>query len=195
MPGTLVLVHHDIAVVVDPDVLVRRDVSDRLKPLGIHALAFGSGHDAARQLLRMAPKLRAMPLPQQSADLDLIEIWQMLQPDEAASRRSLSVLPVVGLARQKGAMSSRSNPIQVIARQLRECHRQRKAAQSQTAVEKEKLVSPAEQRVLQLLKEGISNRGIASQLCLSQRTVESHLHRLFRKLEVKNRTELALVAV
>ena len=72
MPGTLVLVHHDIAVVVDPDVLVRRDVSERLKPLGIHALAFGSGHDAARQLLRMAPKLRAMPLPEQSADLDLI---------------------------------------------------------------------------------------------------------------------------
>ena len=75
MPGTLVLVHHDIAVVVDPDVLVRRDVSERLKPLGIHALAFGSGHDAAKQLLRMAPKLRAMPLPEQSADLDLIEIW------------------------------------------------------------------------------------------------------------------------
>jgi len=194
MPGTLVLVHHDIAVVVDPDVLVRRDVSERLKPLGIHALAFGSGHDAARQLLRMAPKLRAMPLPERGADLDLIEIWQLLQPDEVASRRSLSVLPVVGLARQKGAMSSRSNPIQVIARQLRECHRQRKGAQSQVAVEKEKVVSPAEQRVLQLLKEGISNRGIASQLCLSQRTVESHLHRLFRKLEVKNRTELALAA-
>jgi DNA-binding NarL/FixJ family response regulator len=193
MPGTLVLVHHDIAVVVDPDVLFRRAVSQRLKSLGIHALAFGSGHDAARQLLKMAPKLRAMPLSEQSSDFDWIEIWQLLQPDAMAGRRSLSVLPVLGVARQHGVRPSQ-NPIQVIARQLRECQRQRKAAQLSNAVEKAKVVSPAEHRVLQLLKEGISNRGIASKLCLSQRTVESHLHRLFRKLEVKNRTELALVA-
>ena len=99
MPGTLVLVHHDIAVVVDPDVLVRRDVSERLKPLGIHALAFGSGHDAARQLLRMAPKLRAMPLPEQSADLDLIEICKCCNLMRLAPQPS--VLPVVGLAARK----------------------------------------------------------------------------------------------
>ena len=53
-------------------------------------------------------------------------------------------------------------------------------------------ISRAEQRVIELLKEGLSNKAIAQLLCLSQRTVESHVHRLFRKLNVSNRTELAL---
>ena len=53
-------------------------------------------------------------------------------------------------------------------------------------------ISKAEQRVIELLKEGLSNKAIAQLLCLSQRTVESHVHRLFRKLNVSNRTELAL---
>ena len=48
--------------------------------------------------------------------------------------------------------------------------------------------------MLELLKDGCSNKRIATELSLSQRTVESHLHRLFRKLMVSNRTELVLAA-
>ena len=34
MPGTVVLVHHDLVVVIDPDVLIRRSVVAALNGLG-----------------------------------------------------------------------------------------------------------------------------------------------------------------
>ena len=87
-----------------------------------------------------------------------------------------------------------SHPVQLVARQLREAFHVRRSRQHQLAADDKPAVSVAEDRVLSLVREGKSNKRIASELCLSQRTVESHLHRLFRKLEVNNRTELALAA-
>lgn len=52
-------------------------------------------------------------------------------------------------------------------------------------------VTPAEWRVAVLVAEGISNREIADTLHISIRTVESHLHHMFAKLEVSSRTALA----
>ena len=48
-----------------------------------------------------------------------------------------------------------------------------------------------EREVWRLLGEGYTNREIASRLFISQRTVEYHLHKVFRKLGVKSRTQLA----
>lgn len=53
-------------------------------------------------------------------------------------------------------------------------------------------ISPAEQRVLRLLLQGASNRAIAEQLGLSQRTVESHLAAMFEKTGCRSRLQLAL---
>ena len=48
-----------------------------------------------------------------------------------------------------------------------------------------------EQEVARLVAAGATNREVASTLFLSPKTVERHLVNLFRKLEVRNRTELA----
>lgn len=49
-----------------------------------------------------------------------------------------------------------------------------------------------ELEVAQVVAEGMSNRDIASCLCISQKTVEYHLSNVFGKLGVNSRTQLAL---
>jgi DNA-binding NarL/FixJ family response regulator len=51
-----------------------------------------------------------------------------------------------------------------------------------------------EHDILALLSEGRSNRSIAGNLYLSEKTVKSHLAAIFRKLGVTNRTQAAMLA-
>jgi len=53
-------------------------------------------------------------------------------------------------------------------------------------------LTPQEAQVAHLAREGLSNREIASRLFLSPRTVEYHLRKVFTKLQIKSRQELAL---
>ena len=48
--------------------------------------------------------------------------------------------------------------------------------------------------VLQLMATGLSNRDIASSLEISERTVKHYMTALMQKLQVRNRTEVALAA-
>jgi DNA-binding NarL/FixJ family response regulator len=52
-------------------------------------------------------------------------------------------------------------------------------------------VTPTELKVLRQIAKGFSNKKIAGELQLSQRTVESHVSNLLGKTGLKNRTELA----
>lgn len=52
-------------------------------------------------------------------------------------------------------------------------------------------LTPAEERVAALVAEGKTNREVAAALFLSERTVEGHLSRIFGKLQIKHRAELA----
>ena len=54
------------------------------------------------------------------------------------------------------------------------------------------LISPAEARVLAILRRGLSNRAIAAELVLSPRTVEDHVSRLLAKTGSQNRCQLML---
>lgn len=50
-----------------------------------------------------------------------------------------------------------------------------------------------EKEVLRLICEGMSNSEIATRLGISRETVKTELKRLFRKIEVKNRTAAAVM--
>ena len=51
-----------------------------------------------------------------------------------------------------------------------------------------------EKEIIRLVSQGLSNQGIADQLFISDKTVKTHLSNIFKKLEMRNRTELARYA-
>jgi pimeloyl-ACP methyl ester carboxylesterase/DNA-binding CsgD family transcriptional regulator len=54
------------------------------------------------------------------------------------------------------------------------------------------LLTPSERRIVRMAQRGLTNTEIARELRLSPRTVENHLSRVYGKLGVRSRTELAL---
>jgi len=55
-------------------------------------------------------------------------------------------------------------------------------------------LSPQEHRILELLSEGMTNREIAAQMFLAEKTVKNYVSNLLAKLGFQRRTEAALFA-
>jgi DNA-binding NarL/FixJ family response regulator len=55
-------------------------------------------------------------------------------------------------------------------------------------------LTPREQEVLQLIAKGCSNREIAEQLYISERTVKNHVNSVLRRLNLRDRTQVAILA-
>jgi NarL family two-component system response regulator LiaR len=56
-------------------------------------------------------------------------------------------------------------------------------------------VSPRELEVLQLIAKGMSNKEIGEKLFIGERTVKTHVSHLLEKLQMQDRTQLAIYAV
>ncbi len=52
-------------------------------------------------------------------------------------------------------------------------------------------LTPHERRIAELVREGLTNKEVAATLFVSDRTIESALTQIYRKLDVRSRTELA----
>ncbi len=56
-------------------------------------------------------------------------------------------------------------------------------------------ISPREMEVLQLIARGLGNKEIGGQLFISERTVKTHVTHLLEKLNLRDRTQLAIYAL
>jgi two-component system, NarL family, nitrate/nitrite response regulator NarL len=68
---------------------------------------------------------------------------------------------------------------------------QRHNARQQSLGAMKQLLTGREQEIAQLVAEGLSNKKIARKVGISEGTVKIHLHNIYSKLEVSNRTNLA----
>src|SRR5215468_2996875 len=59
----------------------------------------------------------------------------------------------------------------------------------------ENVLTDREREIMRLVAEGLSNKEIGRQLNVSGGTIKVHLHHIYRKLEINNRTVLAALAL
>jgi len=57
------------------------------------------------------------------------------------------------------------------------------------------ILSPREKEVLEALAQGLSNKEIARQLCITEKTVKAHFSSIYRKLNVTTRSQAIVGAV
>ncbi|WP_036031581.1 response regulator transcription factor [Bradyrhizobium yuanmingense] len=56
------------------------------------------------------------------------------------------------------------------------------------------ILTERERQIVRLVSQGLSNKGIGRMLNVTDGTVKVHLHKIFQKLDISNRTVLAIVA-
>src|SRR5712672_2061322 len=57
------------------------------------------------------------------------------------------------------------------------------------------VLTERERQIMRLVSEGLSNKEIGRRLNISDGTIKQHLHHIYRKLEISNRTVLAALAI
>jgi len=56
------------------------------------------------------------------------------------------------------------------------------------------VLTERERQIMRLVSEGLSNKEIGRRLNIVDGTIKVHLHNIFQKLEIRNRTVLAALA-
>jgi DNA-binding CsgD family transcriptional regulator len=148
--------------------------------LGVLAAALGRAEDAERHLtesIAMDDRLGALPY----RTLAQVELAELLAERAPARARALAG-DAAATARRIGMARSLARADEA----MRRAERARQDAVPLTARERDVLVR---------LARGASNREIAAELVLSERTVETHVRHVLAKIGVTNRSQAAVWAV
>jgi len=153
-----------------------------------------TGIEVAARMQRLCPQVRILAL---TIHDDVSYISEMIRAgvdgymlkDEEPAR-------LIGAIKRVGAGES-VFPSHLMEKVMERYHRMSEEyGKIQTAATLEELqLTPREQEVLQCIVQGLSNKEIAAQLFISEKTVKNHITSLLRKLDVEDRTQAAVYAV
>ena len=166
------------------------------------ARAVGGGRGSSRQ--RRRPRTRdALPRPRRSLARSVAEAVTLLEEAWRGTRSSATRSDEPGAARARhdaqarATEARRSGDDRGRARRIRSLgaatwvERSREELGRISGRTRQDALTAAERRVATLVAEGRTNHEVAAALFLADRTVASHLTRIYAKLGVRSRTELA----
>lgn len=157
-------------------------------------LARGEARPAIRQLKAISrPELKILPLGLEN-DQEILQCLEAGASGYVPSDASLDDLVATLKAVHRGsAPCSAQLAASVIARIAELSHqlRQRPPRRLPSGTR----FTPREQEILQLLIEGRRNKEIAKKLFIALPTVKIHVHKILKKMQVKNRREAVQLAL
>ncbi|KAB8140101.1 response regulator transcription factor [Chloroflexia bacterium SDU3-3] len=159
----------DLALALRPDVVVMDIAMPEL-----------SGVEATRQICAAAPAVRVLAL---TAYADPPYVSGLL--DAGASGYVLKTAESRDIVRAVRAVAAGQRMIDPAVAQIVAQHPQRSAAD----------LTERELGVLRLAARGLTNKQIAAELAISDRTVQNHLANIYAKLGVASRTEAVTAAI
>jgi len=143
----------------------------------------GSGIDVCREVRSADPKIAALILT--SFDDDDALFAAIMAGAAGYVLKQVRTNDLVESVRQVAAGRSLLDP--AVTAQVLE--RLRRGPKTDPALEK---LTPHEQRILELIGEGMTNRQIAKTLSLAEKTVKNYVSSLLAKLGLESRTQAAI---
>jgi len=164
-----------------------KQLSIRLKPdivlLDIR-LPDGSGVDAARDILAACPETRVLFLTSFADDHTVVEAI-------LSGAHGYVLKDIASEALVKAIKTVASGQPLMDPRLTKYTLHLIKSGPVQSGPSKRPLLSPQEQRLLPLVAEGLTNKEIATQLNLSEKTVKNYLANIYSKLQIGRRSQVA----
>jgi DNA-binding NarL/FixJ family response regulator len=145
----------------------------------------GSGVEVCRDVRSAHPEVACLMLTSFADDEALEDA--ILAGASAYVLKNLRGSDLVGTIRKVGAGHSLIDPAMTnrVMGRMRARHEQEHTA----------ALTPQEQRILNLIAEGRTNRQIANEMYLAEKTVKNYVSNLLNKLGMRRRTEAAVYAV
>jgi two-component system response regulator FixJ len=186
--------------VVDDNAEDRTKAVSIFQTTGANVRAFKDGRDFLSQLDKLERGSVVLDIRMPGIDgFSVVDFMNRRKPDWPVIMMSdQSSIPLVVRAMQRGAQNFVEKPCE--AERLKDAVTQARSngaaiAPRRAAQPLEKMITPREMDVLQLLLKGQQNKSIAYSLGISERTVEVHRARLMRRLGVNSFAELIRKAV
>jgi two-component system nitrate/nitrite response regulator NarL len=148
----------------------------------------GHGLTAAERIHAAAPEIAIVVLTVSEADDDILAALKAGAKGYVLKGVGSAALVEILESVAKG--ESYVSP-SLAARLLTEMRKS--GAQDTVAADPLSTLTPREEEILRLVAKGLSNKEVALQLDLQEKTVKHHMTRILNKLHVRNRTEAAIL--
>jgi two-component system, NarL family, nitrate/nitrite response regulator NarL len=168
------------------DVAEAVDLARKLRPqVLLLDLAMPNGLEAIRSIIRAVPETRVVGLAAPETESELIACAEARLSGYVEREGSLEDLEAAIELAARGEVYCSPRIASALARRLAAL------ANEDVSPEPTAGLTSRELQVVELIKEGLSNKEIAQRLCIELPTVKHHVHHILSKLDVSRRADVA----